>query len=174
MEAVVRPRRPVEDLARHTALQHVFDCINVGVAITVEDGKLIEVNNELLTLLGVDREAALGLTLETLLAGDLALSDADDLSGPRERTFTRTDGRRLWVRVTVREVTGRDGRESHGFSGPWRHARTPRLHPNFTPGRALGSRSRLAGMGGSVYNERPGSDAACAGQISSDPLHPPC
>jgi diguanylate cyclase (GGDEF)-like protein/PAS domain S-box-containing protein len=106
---IVRPRIPIEELAVQAALQVVFDCISVGVAITLDDSRVIEVNNEFVALLGVDRIDALGVPLSALLGGETALPSAADHHW-WDRTFVRPDGRHLWLRVTTRQVTGRNGR----------------------------------------------------------------
>jgi diguanylate cyclase (GGDEF)-like protein/PAS domain S-box-containing protein len=103
--------QPVEELARDTALQQAFGVLGVGVGIAVEDGRLIDANDALLELLGLDRAAVLGSTLTELLgglgAGDLSLRRS---GGSTEHSFTRGDGRRTWARVTVTDVRGRDDR----------------------------------------------------------------
>jgi diguanylate cyclase (GGDEF)-like protein len=89
MDALPPPQHRVDDLALHTAMQHVVDTLPVGVAVALEDGTVVEVNEALLQLLGVDRETALK-------------TPADDLVGTAgERAFTRADGRRTVVRVSV-------------------------------------------------------------------------
>ncbi len=103
----MRAVRSVEDHARETALQLVFDSMSVGVGIAVEGGALIEVNEALLALLGLEREQSLGRTLEELVGCAPVLSRDSDR---RESSFLRPDGRRLWVRISARDITGRDGR----------------------------------------------------------------
>ena len=109
MNKMMRSRVPAEELARHLALREIFDCMSVGLGVAVEDGSLIDANEALLTLLGVDLRGALGRTLDALLGSDLALSRDGDPAGRRERTFVRADGQRLWVRITVADVSARDG-----------------------------------------------------------------
>jgi diguanylate cyclase (GGDEF)-like protein/PAS domain S-box-containing protein len=108
VDAEARPSESVEDLARRTALEHVFDVLGVGVGIAVETGALIEVNDALLTVLGIGREDALGSTLDVLMGSDQP--GQEDLSGWQEHQFTRSDGRRCWVRMSDNDVTARDGR----------------------------------------------------------------
>jgi diguanylate cyclase (GGDEF)-like protein/PAS domain S-box-containing protein len=110
VDRIARTTESVEDLARRTALQHVFDVLGVGVGIAVETGALIEVNEALLTVLGVGRQDALGSTLEVLMDSKQPVSSDDEPSGWREHAFTRPDGRRCWIRVSGNDVLAPDGR----------------------------------------------------------------
>ena len=47
MDSVVRSHRPVEELARHTALQQVFDCMSVGLGLAVARGFVDALGGEL-------------------------------------------------------------------------------------------------------------------------------
>ena len=107
---VVRQRLPVEDLARSSALEEVVAALAVGVGLSTEDGRLVEVNDALLDLLGCSRQAALGRTIDELVGSDLAVSRGADGVDRRVRTFERADGRRTWVRMTVSHVRAGDGR----------------------------------------------------------------
>ena len=117
MDGMVAARAPlastrtIEEHARDTALQQAFAVLGVGVGIAVEDGCLVDANDALLLLLGLDRSEVLGRTLFELLgelgSGGLSLGRP---GGGTEFAFTRADGRRTWVRVTVTDVRGRDGR----------------------------------------------------------------
>ncbi len=108
VDELAQSRRAVQEHARDTALQQVFGRLGVGVGISAQNGALIDVNDALLVLLGVDRRAALGATLETLMGSDLALTRPDEPGDKRERTFVRGDGRRTWVRTTVTQVTSKE------------------------------------------------------------------
>ena len=101
--------RSVEQYARDTALYAVFDALAVGVAVCLEDGTVVELNDALVHLLGVSRETAVGSTLERLLGEDLAVTR--HASPDRyERSVSHLDGRLLWVRVTRTRVLADDGR----------------------------------------------------------------
>ena len=101
--------RTVEQHARDTALYAVFDAMAVGVAVCLEDGTVVEVNEALLRLLGLSAETCVGSTLDRLLGDELAVARV--ASADRyERSVSALDGRLLWVRVTTSRVRGADGR----------------------------------------------------------------
>ena len=105
--------RSVEQLARDTVLYQVFDAMAVGVAVGLEDGVVVEVNDALVELLGTSRETAVGGTLDRLLGEDLAVTrqaPPHRWEERYERSVSHLDGRLLWVRVTTSRVPAADGR----------------------------------------------------------------
>lgn len=117
MDRVVTPQQrrrdvriAVEEHARDTAMQQAFAVLGVGAGLADVDGRLVDANDALLDVLGLSRADVVGRTLPDVISGlggnGVAVGGSD---GRTEHAFTRTDGRRTWVRVTVSEVTGRNG-----------------------------------------------------------------
>lgn len=92
-----RQRGAVVDQQVQTALVGVFDALTVGVGVSRSDGRLVEVNDALLSLLAVRREEALGRTVPQLLGRELSVVRQGGETV--DQHVALPDGRSVWVRV---------------------------------------------------------------------------
>jgi PAS domain S-box-containing protein len=104
---------------REARLQTYFDLSLVGTAILAPDGTCRELNDELCTMLGYERDALLGASWVVLLHPEerdaAAAVLAETLAAPqrREMQCLRKDGDVIDAIVSLRGLPGREGRVDH-------------------------------------------------------------
>lgn len=109
-------RPGVEDMEEgHIQFRGAFDHAPIGMALVATDGRWLEVNGALCSILGYGADELARLRWQDLTHADdldsderllegLLAGDAD--CGLREKRFLRSDGRAVWVQLSVSLVHG--------------------------------------------------------------------
>ncbi len=123
----VSARRAAEAAAAAADLRFrtAFEAAPIGIALVGLDGRFMEVNQSLCSILGRSAEEIVALTFQDIthpedLDADLALLDrllAGDIPGYRmEKRYQRADGDLVWAQLSVTMVRDEQGEPAHFIS----------------------------------------------------------
>lgn len=117
--------RALADSLRHRdrEFHRAFDSVSIGMALVSLDGRWLEVNDTLCSMLGRDRRELVGTPVPALVHPDDAARLRERLlsrareggSRPSEYTFLRPDGRHIPVEARTATVTDDAGRPRYVF-----------------------------------------------------------